>query len=140
MKILSRIRLLVRSASLALALLLMMSGLVLAAGLAAQTNRDGGVEVKVTPRILSPTSAAWEFEVAFSTHSVTLTGDPAQFSLLVDSKGREHAALSWQGDPPGSHHRQGVLRFKPLAYETQVELRINGVGGAATRRFRWELR
>jgi hypothetical protein len=110
---------------------------VLAGAFAPQSNRGGGVDVKVTPRTLAADAAAWEFEVVFSTHSVTLTGDPAQFSVLVDAKGGEHKALAWQGDAPGSHHRQGLLRYKPLVPATPVELRIKGVGGVPTRVFRW---
>lgn len=62
------------------------------------------------------------------------------WDFALDASGREYAPLAWQGDPPGGHHRKGVLRFKPLAAATLVELRISGVGGVATRRFRWELR
>jgi len=112
---------------------------VLAGALAPQTNRGGGVDVKVTPRTLAADAAAWEFEVVFSTHSVTLTGDPAQFSVLIDAKGGEHKPLAWRGDPAGSHHRQGVLRFKPLADAAQVQLRIDGVAGVPARSFRWQL-
>lgn len=116
----------------------LVTSIATAGALVPQTNRDGGVEVKVTPRTLAPGAAAWEFDVVFSTHTVTLTGDPAQFSTLIDTNGRAHAPLAWQGDPPGSHHRKGVLRFKPLADQTQVELRIEGVGAAA-RSFRWQI-
>jgi len=111
---------------------------VAATSLVAQTNREGNVEVKVTPRTLAADAAVWEFEVTFSTHSVTLTGDPAQFSVLVDSRGNTHPALKWKGDPAGSHHRKGSLQFKPLAGDAAVELRINGVAGVASRSFRWQ--
>ncbi len=113
---------------------------VAAGDLATQTNRGGGVDVKVTPRSLARGATVWEFDVAFDTHSVTLAGDPAQFSSLVDSQGRTHPPLAWKGDPPGGHHRQGILQFKPLAGETEIELRINGVAGVPTRSFRWSLR
>lgn len=106
---------------------------------ATQTQRGGGVEVKVTPRSLAADAPVWEFQVVFDTHTVMLDGDPAQFSTLVDSKGRVHRPLGWQGDPPGSHHRKGVLQFRPLAGEPEVELRISGVAGVATRSFRWRL-
>jgi hypothetical protein len=109
-----------------------------ASNLAPQVNREGNVEVKVTPRTLAADAAVWEFEVTFSTHSVTLTGDPAQFSVLVDSRGNTHPALKWKGDPAGSHHRKGSLQFKPLAGDAAVELRISGVAGVASRSFRWQ--
>lgn len=109
-----------------------------ASGLAAQVNHEGAVQVKVTPRSLAADAKVWEFDVAFNTHSVPIDGDPAKFSVLVDTAGKTHAALAWQGDPPGGHHRRGVLQFKPLAGEKAVELRINGVAGVATRSFRWQ--
>lgn len=109
-----------------------------ASGLAAQVNREGPVQVRVKPRSLAADAKVWEFEVAFNTHSVPIGGDPAKFSVLVDTSGKSHTAMSWQGDPPGGHHRRGVLQFKPLANEKAVELHINGVAGVATRSFRWE--
>jgi hypothetical protein len=107
--------------------------------LEAQVNREGPVQVKVTPHTLAADAKVWEFDVAFNTHSVPIEGDPAQFSVLIDSQGNAHKALAWNGDPPGGHHRRGVLQFKPLAEANGgVELRISGVGGVATRVFRWE--
>jgi hypothetical protein len=105
-----------------------------------QTSGGGGIEVKVTPRVLSTDAAAWEFDVAFNTHTASLEGDPVKFSVLVDAQGGEHAPLVWEGDPPGGHHRNGVLRFTPLIGRAQVELRIKGIGGVPTRSFRWPLR
>lgn len=107
--------------------------------LAAQVNPEGPVQVKVTPRSLAADAKVWEFDVAFNTHSVAIDGDPAQFSVLVDARGNTHKALGWSGDPPGGHHRRGVLQFKPLVQPPgPVELRISGVGGVAARVFRWE--
>jgi len=105
-----------------------------------QINKEGGVNVKVTPRPWVPGAATWEFEVVFDTHTVALAGDPARFSALVDAEGRIHSPLQWEGDPPGGHHRKGVLRFKPEpGRDGMVELRIDGVGGVPTRLFRWRL-
>jgi hypothetical protein len=105
-----------------------------------QINKEGGVIVKVTPRRLAPGAEMWEFEVVFDTHTVALAGDPARFSVLVDAEGRTHFPLQWEGDPPGGHHRKGVLRFKPEpGRDGMIELRIDGVGGAPTRVFRWQL-
>lgn len=110
-----------------------------AAQLKPQVNREGMVEVKVTPRSLAADTKVWEFEVAFNTHVTPIDGDPAQFSVLVDAQGKMHKALAWKGSPPGGHHRKGVLQFKPIAGATEIELHINGVGGVATRSFRWRL-
>lgn len=109
--------------------------------LAPQVNREGAVTVKVTPGKFAPVPATWDFEVVFDTHTAALTGDPAQFAVLVDAQGRTHAPLRWDGDPPGSHHRKGTLRFRaPEARSGSIELRLNGVGGVATRSFRWDVR
>ena len=106
---------------------------------AAQVNREGPVQVRVTPRSLAADSKVWEFEVAFNTHTVPIDGDPAQFSVLVDASGNVHQALAWKGDPPGGHHRSGILQFNPPEQALgPVELRISGVGGVPSRVFRWE--
>lgn len=107
-------------------------------GSSPQISKEGGVMVKVSPRNLAAGTGAWEFAVVFETHTGALAGDPAQFSVLVDAEGRTHAPLQWVGDPPGGHHRKGVLRFAPLpGRDGMIELQINGVGGVPTRVFRW---
>ena len=115
--------------------------LVIAVGVAAaeqQTSNQNGVVVRVTPGRLSPGATTWDFEVVFETHTVQLTGDPAQFTVLLDPQGQAHAPLRWDGDPPGSHHRKGVLRFKPLrSAPATVTLKIRGVGGVPERAFTW---
>ena len=111
------------------------------ATLTTQTSNAGGVLVKVTPGRLAPGVATWDFEVIFETHTASLTGDPARFAELVDAQGRAHAPLRWDGDPPGGHHRKGTLRFRvPDGQGGPIELRLNGVGGVATRVFRWDVR
>jgi hypothetical protein len=136
-----------RSFFLTATIILFGAGLVTTVGsaagqaLAPQTNSEGGVSVKVTPRNISRNSASWDFEVALNTHTGDLSQDLAQSSALIDAQGKPHAPIAWEGDPPGGHHRRGILRFKPLAAQPQtLELRINGVGGVETRVFRWQLR
>ena len=105
-----------------------------------QMSNEGGVVVRVTPGRFAPDAATWDFEVVFETHTVQLTGDPAQFTVLLDPQGQAHAPLRWDGDPPGSHHRKGVLRFKPLRpAPASVTLKIRGVGGVPERTFTWSV-
>jgi hypothetical protein len=111
-----------------------------AAAAASQTSNLGGVVVRVTPARLAPGVATWDFEVVFETHTVQLTGDPAQFTVLLDPQGQAHAPLRWDGDPPGSHHRKGVLRFKPIRpAPATVTLKIRGIGGVPERAFTWPI-
>jgi hypothetical protein len=115
--------------------------LVMVLGVAAAEQRmsnQGGVVIRVTPGRFAPDAATWDFQVVFETHTVPLTGDPAQFTVLLDPQGRTHAALRWDGDPPGGHHRKGILRFKPLQpAPASVTLKIRGVGGVPERMFTW---
>lgn len=124
---------------LALALLLPTPAVTGGDSLDTRVSRQGEVEVAVTPRSLAPDAEVWVFEVGFNTHTVALDGDPDDNSVLIDADGNEHAALEWDGAPPGGHHRSGELHFAALP-EAQgpIELRVGGVGGIEPRTFRWE--
>lgn len=109
--------------------------------LAPQTRSEGGVQVKVTPKNITVAADTWDFEVALNTHSVALDQDLVKTTVLVDPQGKQYLPIAWDGDPPGGHHRSGVLRFKALAVlPSSLELRISGVGGIDARVFRWQLR
>jgi hypothetical protein len=109
--------------------------------LAPQTRSEGGVQVKVTPKNITVAADTWDFEVALNTHSVALDQDLAKTTVMVDAQGKQYLPIAWNGDPPGGHHRSGVLRFKALAaLPPSLELRINGIGGVDARVFRWQLR
>lgn len=111
-----------------------------APALAAQSSDDAGVRVVVTPMALGPGVTIWEFEVVMDTHSKPLDEDLAQSAVLVDEAGNRYRPVAWQGDPPGGHHRTGILQFSaPADMPKTVELHIDGVGGAGTRTFRWLL-
>jgi hypothetical protein len=107
--------------------------------LSAQTSRDGGVTVTVTPKDLAADAPRWQFEIVFDTHSVDLRHDLIKSAALIDAAGRRHAPLAWDGDPPGGHHRKGVLSFRPLGSVDEVRLQIRDVG-TPERDFRWSLR
>lgn len=105
------------------------------------TSSAGGVMVAVQPVDLAPGAKSWAFNVALNTHVHPLEQDLAKVSVLVDPNGVRHAPLGWKGDPPGGHHRKGVLEFAPVSGNpAYVELQIKGVATPEPRTFRWQLR
>ncbi|HUX26400.1 MAG TPA: hypothetical protein VMV87_17495 [Burkholderiales bacterium] len=108
--------------------------------LAQQSSQAGSVSISVKPTDVSAGAAAWLFQVALNTHSGALEDDLAHSAVLVDAAGTQHAALGWDGDPAGGHHRRGVLRFKPISPRpAAIELRILRPGETTPRIFRWKL-
>jgi hypothetical protein len=109
-----------------------------AGALPAQSSSAAGVTVKATPRTLA--GPVWEFELVFDTHTQELNDDPAK-SASLHAAGGAAAPLAWQGDPPGGHHRKGVLRFKPLTpTPAALELRLQRAGETSPRVFRWQIK
>lgn len=112
-----------------------------AAELGARTSSAAGVTAKVTPKDISPQVAVWQFAVVLDTHTQDLRDDLVKSAALVDGRGGRHAPLSWEGAPPGGHHREGVLRFKGLGAQADaIELQIQRAGEQAPRVFRWKLK
>ena len=113
-------------------------GIAAAQGLSTQSSSAAGVTVKATPRALS--GGTWEFEIVFDTHTQELNDDLVKTaSLLAD--GKRIAPANWQGDPPGGHHRKGVLKFNGTAPGPQaIELTITRPGEPKPRSFQWQLK
>ncbi len=108
--------------------------------LAPVSNDAGGVRVVVKPKAIAAGSA-WEFEVTMDTHTKPLDSDLTKTAVIVDDSGRHYIPLAWQGDPPGGHHRKGVLRFpKPNEPIKSFELQIQGLGGESKRSFQWTIK
>jgi hypothetical protein len=79
-------------------------------------------------------------ELRWPTLTEGLSEDLAKGAALVDDEGRRYPPIAWRGDPPGGHHRTGILQFSAPAVKSRaVELQIDGVGGGGRRIFRWEL-
>lgn len=115
------------------------SGAGAASDLSARTSTAAAITVKATPRVLS--GVTWEFELTFDTHSGTLNDDLEKTVTLVADGGTTHSALKWRGDPPGGHHRKGVLQFKPISpLPASIELRITREGEPQPRLFKWSLK
>ena len=104
-------------------------------GFTAQTSSEGSVEITVRPMNL--TANTWDFEVTLNTHSVELNEDLVKASILIVD-GKEYKPVSWEGDPVGGHHREGILKFDaPSSQLKSTTLKINQVGGIKERRFSW---
>jgi hypothetical protein len=103
-------------------------------------NNEGQVRVSVTPQSLSKTADAWRFTVQLNTHVTPITQDMVAVASLSDGKGAGEKPTAWEGDPPGGHHRKGVLVFKPIKpAPATITLHIRQVGGVADRIFTWKL-
>src|SRR3990172_7055684 len=97
------------------------------------SNDEGGVVITAAPTLARD---AWSFEIVLDTHSVELDADLQARAFLVAEDGREYQAVSWEGDPPGGHHRKGILKFKALSLKpTILMLKIRNVGAAPERSF-----
>ncbi|RJX28423.1 MAG: hypothetical protein C4525_16865 [Desulfarculus sp.] len=105
-----------------------------------QTDRQAAVNVEVQPSKLAPGQPA-VFQLRLSTHSVELSQDLTKVAALSDDAGNQYRPRSWQGSPPGGHHRSGTLTFPPLSSKAaRVTLTLRGIGTAAQRSFAWELK
>lgn len=107
-------------------------------GLPEKSTSADGVTVKAVPRTVS--GPEWLFEIVFDTHSRDLSDDPVNASILI-ADGRESRPKEWKGDPPGGHHRKGMLVFvAPSPRPSQVELRLQRPGESSPRSFRWQVK
>ncbi len=104
-----------------------------------KSNRENKVRVDVRPVKLNPGEPA-RFKVTMSTHSVNLSQDMVVAAICRDDQGREYRPVSWQGSPPGGHHRQGILEFPALEGNPNgVTLVIKNIANVPERNFEWKL-
>jgi len=104
-----------------------------------QSNDQNRVRVDVRPVQLLPGKPA-KFEIRINTHSGDLSQDLVAVSTLRDNSGREYRPISWDGSPPGGHHRSGVLAFSELANGAQsITLVIREVANVPERVFNWSI-
>lgn len=102
--------------------------------LLSKVNDEGMVTVTVTPIDLQNLS----FEVVLSTHTVDISEDLLESVVLIDDNGEMYEPSIWEGDPPGGHHREGILQFDTITPQPkEVVLLFRGVGGIDERRFVW---
>jgi hypothetical protein len=98
-----------------------------------RTVEVGRVEIQATP--LTVDDRGVEIRLVFDTHTVTLDTDIAAVASLVAGD-VEHRDGTWDGDGPGGHHREGVLRFTDAEPGDEgFELRLDGFDEPVA--FRW---
>lgn len=108
--------------------------------LSSQINSEGEVEVEITPVEISKSSDLWQFKIVLTTHSVELDQDLTKVTLLFDDKGNIYQPVSWEGTPPGGHHREGILSFRSIKPQTlSLRLVIQNIGETKEREFTWNL-
>ena len=109
-------------------------------GYAPQVSNEREIKVTATLQKTPSEARTWDFEVVMETHTKALNDDLAKSSLLI-ADGKQYLPLSWEGAPPGGHHRKGKLRFKAIAPPpAAVELQIRLAGDPSPRSFKWLLK
>lgn len=104
-----------------------------------KTNDENSVTIEVKPIDLSVGKPA-KFDVAITTHQGSLDFDLTKISFLEDDKGNLYQAVSWEGSPPGGHHRSGTLSFPKFKEKTKfIKLTIKKVNNVPERVFEWNL-
>ncbi|HMS23146.1 MAG TPA: hypothetical protein PKA38_05325 [Candidatus Levybacteria bacterium] len=106
-----------------------------------QTNSEGTVTIKVTPENISEDKKTWNFRIVLDTHTGSLDEDLTKNAVLIDDQAERLKPEAWEGDPPGGHHREGLLTFGPFSNDSKsITLILQNVGGVFERKFTWESR
>ena len=110
-----------------------------AAAYKTKSNKQNSVRVDVRPVQLLPGKPA-KFEIRMNTHSGDLSQDLVAACTLKDNSGREYHPTSWDGSPPGGHHRSGVLEVSELGEGAEsITLVIREVANVPERIFNWSI-
>ena len=79
------------------------------------TLSPSAVEISVLPRAIGENLSSWEFNVELTTHASSLEQDMLKISTLTDFGTKKlYTPIAWDGDPPGGHHRSGILKFNAI--------------------------
>ncbi len=102
-----------------------------------KTNDEAGVEIDATPLDFALGKEV-VFQIGLNTHQGDLDFDVKDIAVLRDSEGNVYYPISWEGSPPGGHHRSGKLTF-PAVKGNWMELTLKNIYGVPERAFRWEV-
>lgn len=105
--------------------------------LVTRTSDANDVRIVIKPKNVAD-GAPWEFEVTMDTHTKPLDQDLTKTAVLLDAKQQGYRPTAWQGDPPGGHHRKGVLHFPAPANTNSFAIEMTGIGGPKKHVFRWD--
>ena len=109
-------------------------------GYAPQISNEREIKVTATLQKTPGEAKTWDFQVVLETHTKALNDDLVKSSVLI-ADGKQYLPLSWEGAPPGGHHRKGLLRFKAIAPQPRsMELQIRLAGDSSPRNFKWLLK
>lgn len=109
-------------------------------GYAPQISNEREIKVTATLQKIPNEAKTWDFEVVMETHTKALNDDMVKSSVLI-AGGKQYLPLSWEGAPPGGHHRKGKLHFKAAAPPpAAMELQIRLAEDPSPRSFKWLLK
>jgi len=109
-------------------------------GYAAQVSNERQIKITATLQNIPREAKTLDFEVTLETHTHALSDGLENSSVLI-ADGKQYKPLSWDGTPPGGHHRKGTLHFKAIdPFPASVELQIRLIGDASPRSFKWQLK
>lgn len=107
-----------------------------------ETKKDnqGTISISVTPLNIQENLSTWNFEIILDTHTGSIDTNLVADSELIDDQENITKPASWEGDPPGGHHRKGILKFNSVSSKPKsLELKIINVDGIPQRVFKWDL-
>ncbi|MBI2120208.1 MAG: hypothetical protein HYT94_01130 [Parcubacteria group bacterium] len=101
-----------------------------------KTERDAGGEVSVS--VIPQFENGIDFKISMDTHAGELSADMMRAAVFEDEDGTVLLPTSWEGDPPGGHHREGILHFGTFApMPKKVDFTLLGIGTVKERKFSW---
>lgn len=107
---------------------------------APQVSNEREIKFTATLQNIPNDAKTWDFEVTMETHTKALNDDLVKTSVLIVD-GKQYLPLSWEGSPPGGHHRKGILRFKAISQQpAAVELQVRLPAEPSPRNFKWLLK